>query len=151
MITKNDLLILLTDLQGKGIDTTQQLNEALTSNNISLNVLKFINDNRQLDVSAFYDRMRKSYNQGHSRLYGNIVKEDFSDPSKILTTISSLLNQILLFAQNNATDRQMFLKHARADELTKVLYNYLTTWDITRGIKALQLVKADLKAFESIK
>ncbi len=149
MITKNDCLILLSDIEKKGIDTSATINELL-SNGMTLNVIKFINDNRQLDVSAFYEKIRKSYNQKKSNLYMNIVKEDFVEPTKTLTTLSALLTQILLFSKN-VQDRQMFLKHSRADEITKVLNGYFTTWDITNCIKLLRLIKVDLKALESVK
>lgn len=149
MITKNDCLILLSDIEKKGIDTSATINELL-SNGITLNVIKFINDNRQLDVSAFYEKIRKSYNQKKSNLYMNIVKEDFVEPAKTLTTLSALLTQILLFSKN-VQDRQMFLKHSRADEITKVLNGYFTTWNITNCIKLLRLIKVDLKALESVK
>ena len=150
MITRNDLLILLKDLEDRGIDTTNAITELMTSTSISLDVLKLINDNRQLDVAAFYEKIRKSYNQKKSNLYMNIVKEDFVEPTKTLTTLSALLTQILLFSKN-VQDRQMFLKHSRADEITKVLNGYFTTWDITNCIKLLRLIKVDLKALESVK
>ena len=62
MLQKNDLILLLTDLEESGIDVSKQLNEVITSNSIPIDVVRFINDNRQLDVSAFYDRIRKNYN-----------------------------------------------------------------------------------------
>lgn len=149
MITKNDCLILLSDIEKKGIDTSAIINELL-SNGMTLNVIKFINNNRQLDVSAFYEKIRKSYNQKKSNLYINIVKENFVEPTKTLTTLSALLTQILLFSKN-VQDRQMFLKHSRADEITRVLNGYFTTWNITNCIKLLRLIKVDLKALESVK
>ena len=149
MITKNDCLILLSDIEKKGIDTSATINELL-SNGMTLNVIKFINDNRQLDVSAFYEKIRKSYNQKKSNLYGNIVKENYEDANKVLTTLTALLNQILLYSKN-VQDRQMFLKHSRAKDITKVLNGYFTTWDITNCIKLLRLIKVDLKALESVK
>ena len=120
MITKNDCLILLSDIEKKGIDTSATINELL-SNGMTLNVIKFINDNRQLDVSAFYEKIRKSYNQKKSNLYGNIVKENYEDANKVLTTLTALLNQILLYSKN-VQDRQMFLKHSRAKDINKATY-----------------------------
>lgn len=149
MITKNDCLILLSNIEKNGKDTQSIINELLTKG-ITLDVIKFINNNRQLDVSAFYEKIRKSYNNKKSNLYMNIVKEDFTEPTKILTTLSALLTQILLFSKS-VQDRQMFLKHSRADEITKVLNGYFTTWDITNCIKLMRLIKIDLKALESVK
>ena len=75
-ITKSDCLLFLKDLENKGLDTKPYVNKVLKSDNIDLDVLKFINENRQLDVTKFYEKLRKSYNQKKSKLYINIVKED---------------------------------------------------------------------------
>ena len=55
--------------------------------------------------------------------------------------------QILLFAKN-AKDRQMFLRHSRAEEISLVLNNYFKTYDITPCLKLLKYVKADLKCID---
>ena len=149
-IQKNDLILLLTDLGEKqNIDVSKQIRQVLKSNTIDLDVLKFINDNRQLDLAAFYENLRKNYNHKKSVLYINIVKE-ISEPNDVLVTLSAMLTQILLFSRK-VSDRSMFLKHARAEEISKVLTNYFITWDLKPCIKLLQLVKADLKCLESIK
>ena len=54
MITKNDTLLLLTELQESGVDVNSYFTKAIIAPNVSLEVLKFINDQRQLDVAAFY-------------------------------------------------------------------------------------------------
>lgn len=149
MITKNDCLILLADLESKGIDTKEQINILLQSNQLPISVIKFINDNRQLDLLAFYEKLRKSYNQKKSTLYINIVK-DIEEPSSVLTTLSSFLLQLLLFSKS-VQDKQMFFKHSRANEITKILNSYFNTFDLTNCIKLLRIIKADLKALESIK
>jgi len=148
MITKSDCLLLLKDLADKGIDTKEVLSRAVVSRDVDLSCLKFINDNRQLDVTEFYKKIRKSYNSKKSKLYGNIVKED-SSPEEILTTLSSMLLQILLFSKK-ASNRQMFLRHARADEISMVLSLYFKNYDLTNCVRLLNLIKADLKAIESI-
>lgn len=149
-IQKNDLILLLTDLGEKqNIDVSKQIRQILKSNTIDLDVLKFINDNRQLDLAAFYENLRKNYNHKKSVLYINIVKE-ISEPNDVLVTLSAMLTQILLFSRKTS-DRPLFLKHARAEEISKVLTNYFITWDLRPCIKLLQLIKADLKCLESIK
>ena len=149
MITRNDCFLLLRELQNNGIDTTEQINKLVSTQTLPLDVVKFINDNRQFDLSKFYEKIRKSYNAKKSNLYINIVK-DIEEPNKILTTLSALLTQILLFSEN-AENRQMFLKHARAADIAKVLTIYFNNYDLTNCINILRILKADLKAFESIK
>lgn len=146
-ISKNDCILLLGELKNSGCDTDAVLKKLLTNSNEGLiEAIKFINDNRQLDVTDFYTKVRKSYNNKKSKLYINIVKE-IDDPTEVLTTLSALETQILLFART-AADRQMFLSHARAQEVSAVLNNYFKTYDITSCVKLLQLIKADIKALE---
>lgn len=150
MISKTDCIILLTELQNKGIDVNIHLNNTVNSETISLETLKFINKNRELDLTAFYNHIRKSYNQKHSSLYKNIVKEELNDPNECLTTLSALLTQILLFSRK-VENRNMFLRHARCDEITKILNNYFNNYDLTNCLKLLKLIKADIKVLESIR
>ena len=95
MITKNDCYLLLADLQNKGIDTTEPIRQ-LMMNGVTMDVIKFINDNRQLDLTQFYENLRKNYNKKKSSLYINIVKE-ITDPNEVLTTLAAMNLQILLF------------------------------------------------------
>ena len=149
MITRSDCYLLLSDLQDSGIDTTKAINDLSTNKDIPISVIKFINDNRQLDLSQFYENLRKNYNNKKSQLYINIVKET-QDPDKLLVTLSALLTQILLYS-NKVNDKQLFLKHSRADEISKVLTKYFIDYDLTTCIKLFRLIKADLKTLESIK
>jgi hypothetical protein len=152
MITKNDCLLLLANIQDNGVDTKSQVQELLKNNDVSLSVIKFINDNRGLELSAFYEKLRKSHNEKKSHLYKNIVKSDeiaVVDVGATLTTLSALLTQILLFS-NNVEDKTLFLKHARSEEISRVLNNYFRTYDITNCNNLLRIIKADLKALESI-
>lgn len=150
MISRNDCLLLLADMSENGVDTTEVTKKLFVGNDVPIEVIKFINDHRQLDLSAFYEKLRKSYNNKKSNLYINLVKEDIEDPTKLLSTLASLQLQILLFS-DKAADREMFLRHSRAREVALVLSNYFKTYDLTNCVKLLRLVKADLKALESIK
>lgn len=148
MITKNDLLLLLTELQETGTDVNPYFAKTLNSQTVSLEVLKFINDQRQFDVAAFYELLRKNYNSKKSPLYKNIVREDVK-PEEVLTTLAALNLQILLYAKK-LDDDKMFLKHSRAEEITRVLNNYYKTYDLLPCLKLVKLIKADLVAFETV-
>lgn len=151
MIKKTDCLLLLTEMQERGVEVTNQINYLMKSSTLPLEVLKFINDNRQLDLLGFYERLRENHNKKRSNLYKNIVKE-IEEPEEVLTTLSAMLTQILLYSKKlNSESKQMFLQHSRADEITRVLQNYFITYDITNAVRLLRLIKADLKALESIK
>lgn len=147
MITKQDVLLLLMGLRDSGVDVKEQMTQQVKASEPLLDVLKFINDNRQLDLTNFYIKVRKSYNNKKSKLYINIVKET-EDVREVLTTLSALLTQILLY-EKNVEDRAMFYQHARAEEITKVLQNYFKTYDLTPCIKLIKIIKADIKVCES--
>ena len=147
MITKNDLVLLLTDIQTQtGENTTQLIKQVFRSVDIDVDILKYINEKRQLDLTKFYEKIRKSYNNKKSKLYINIVKET-EDPTEVLTTLSSLNLQILLFAKD-VEDKAMFFNHARCLEIMSVLNNYFKTFDIQPCLKLLKLIKADVKVCE---
>lgn len=148
MISKNDIILLLTELEDKGIDIKPQLKKVFSNTSIPLDVVKFINDNRQLDLTSFYEKMRKNYNHKKSKLYISIVK-DIEDPTEILTTLSSYNLQVALYAKQ-IEDNQMFLKHSRAREVNMVLAQYYTNYDLTNCLALLRLIKADLMACETI-
>lgn len=149
MISRNDCFLLLADLEKNGVDTKQQISELVNSQSVPVSVVQYINENRQLDLTQFYEKIRKSYNNKKSNLYINIVKE-VEDPNEVLTTLSALLTQILLFSRNT-DNKQMFLRHARANDISTVLNMYFTKYDLTYCIKLLKLIKSDIKCLESFK
>lgn len=147
MITKNDCFLLLSDLENRGIETKEQVTKLIKTSGINLEVLKFINQNRELELTKFYERLRKNYNDKKSKLYKEIVSVDEKAPKDIVITLSSLLTQILLYS-NKVDNKQLFLKHSRADEISKVLVKYFQSYDMTLCTSMLLLIKADLKACE---
>ena len=152
MLTKKDCLILLAEIESNEPDK-QKINnltlKAIKNPNVDLEVLKYINSKRQLDVSKFYEKLRYSYNHKKSKLYKNIVK-DTEDVDEIITTLTSLLTQIFLYSKN-CSNKNLFLKHSRVNEIAKVVTLFTENYDITSGMKLLRLIKADLKCFESLK
>lgn len=123
------------------------MTKTLLSNEIDIDVIRFINKHRQLDANKFYEKIRHSYNNKKSNLYINIVREELDNPDEVLTTLSSLNLQILLFART-VQNKEMFLRHMRFQDICATLLNYSKTYDLVPCIKLLQIIKADLKAFE---
>lgn len=150
MINRRDCLLLLAELQQKGIDTLAMSQRAMKSSSIDIEVIKFINDHRRFEANLFYEKLRKSYNNKKSMLYKNIVTCDEVDcTDSVLTTLGALNLQILLFL-DKVDDTKMLLRHLRYEEITQALLNYSKTFDLVPCIKVLQIIKADLKAFEYI-
>lgn len=148
MISKEDCILLLTDLQESGVEVKDQLLKTIRSKDINPETVQFINKNRQMDLSKFYEKLRKSYNNKKSNLYINLVKDlDEDSTTQVLTTLASLNLQLLLFSKE-VSDYQMFIRAARMEEINKCLLNYSRTYDIIPCIKLLRILKADLKCLE---
>lgn len=151
MITNLDCILLLSELEKAGNKEAGKLIDNISGNStVSLDILKFINKNRPLEVLKFYEHIRKNYNKKKSKLYINIVKE-IDKPDEVLSTLSSLLTQILLYSRKLENNKVLFLKHSRAEDISKVLLYYFKTYDINKAIELLRLIKADIKALEEIR
>ena len=150
MITKRDCILLLTTMKNEHVNVDAMMQKAITARDVSIDVIKFINNYRPLDANKFYEKLRKSYNNKKSSLYKNIVTCDEKDcTSTVLTTLAALSLQILLYS-NDVTDKTMFLSHMRFEEIEEVLLNYARTFELIPCVQVLQVIKADLKAFEYI-
>ena len=68
----------------------------------------------------------------------------------MLAMAGGLLTQILLYSKKLEENRTLFLKHCRAEEISKILTYYFKTYDITKAIDLLKLIKADLLALETV-
>jgi hypothetical protein len=149
MITKNDCLSILVKLEDSGVKNIDTyMRKLLVSREIPLEVLKFISDNHGLDISNFYEMLRKNHNKKKSPLYTNIVREQ-TEVKDIVTTLSCLLTQILLYG-SKLEHQELFYKEARADEITKVLNEYFQTGLYETCHNLLKLIKSDLLVLEYI-
>ena len=120
----------------------------VVARNIPIEVLKFISDNRGLEVSKFYEMLRRSHNQKKSPLYTNILK-DIEDPQEVVTTLSCLLTQILLYGKK-LENKDQFFREVRAEELTRVLNNYFKTGLYEECLNLIKVIKSDLLVLEYI-
>lgn len=149
MITKNDCLSILVKLGDSGVQGVDPyMKKLLISRTIPIEVLKFISDNRGLEVSHFYEMLRKSHNQKKSPLYTNILKE-IDDPQEVVTTLACLLTQILLYSKK-LDNKEQFFREVRAEELTRVLNNYFKTGLYEDCLSIIKVIKADLLVLEYI-
>ena len=149
MITKNDCLTVLVALEDKGLDINQPMKKLVTSKDVPLDVLKFILDNRGIEVAHFYEMLRKKHNDKKSPLYHNIVK-DIIDPEEIITTLACLLVQITLYSKKLQANKEIFKREVRAEEITRVLNDYYATGTLDSCLVLLKLIKSDLLVLEHI-
>lgn len=149
MITKNDCLTLLVSLEDKGINIDKPMKKLVTNKEIPMDVLKFILDNRGIEVANFYEMLRKKHNQKKSPLYHNIVK-DITDPEDIITTLACLLVQVTLYSKKLNSNKEIFQREVRAEEISRVLNNYYATGMLDGCLALMKLLKSDLLVLEHI-
>lgn len=149
MITKNDCLTILVALEDKGINIDKPMRKLVTTKDIPMEVLKFILDNRGIEVANFYEMLRKKHNQKKSPLYHNIVK-DIEDTDDVITTLTCLLVQINLYGKKLPYNREIFQREVRAEEITRVLNHYYSTGEFDQCLALIKLLKADLLVLEHI-
>ena len=149
MITKNDCLSVLVALEDRGLDINPVMKKLITSKEVPHEVLKFILDNRGIEVANFYEMLRKKHNDKKSPLYHNIVK-DITDPEELITTLACLLVQITLYSKKLPANKEIFQREVRAEEITRVLNNYYNTGLMDQCLALLKLIKADLLVLEHI-
>lgn len=149
MINKSDLMTVLVSLEDRGLNINQPMKKLVTSKEVPIEVLKFILDNRGIEVANFYEMLRKKHNDKKSPLYHNIVKE-ITDPEEIITTLACLLVQITLYGKKLPANKEIFQREVRAEEITRVLNNYYATGLMDQCLALLKLIKTDLLVLEHI-
>lgn len=149
MITKNDCLSILVKLEDSGVKNIDTyMRKLLVSREIPLEVLKFISENRGLEISKFYEMLRKNHNKKKSPLYTNIVRE-ITDPTEAVITLSCLLTQILLYGKK-LNKAELFFKEARSEEISRVLNEYFKTGLYEDCLNLLKVIRSDLLVLEYI-
>lgn len=149
MITKNDCLSILVRLEDAGVKNIDTyMRKLLVSREVPLEVLKFISENRGLEISNFYEMLRQSHNKKKSPLYTNIVREQATSTDVVLT-LNCLLTQILLYGKK-LSQPELFFKEARAEEITGVLNEYFVTGVAENCNNLLKIIKSDLLVLEYI-
>jgi hypothetical protein len=147
MITKADVLTLLVDIENtKNLSVNNYIEKLLTSEGIPNEILKFIIDNKDLEIVNFYEMLRIKHNKNKSPLYLNIIRGEEAKQD-IITTLSCLLLQIILYS-NKLESKTEFLRQARVEEITRVLNEYFNDQDLEGCIKLINLIKADLMVLE---
>lgn len=146
MLTKNDCMSILVDLENTGLHINDQMRALLSSKEIPLEVLKFIVSNKGVEASNFYEFLRRKHNEKKSKLYTNLLR-DLDDEFDIITTLSSLVTQIFLHG-SKIENYSKFYREIRLEEILRVLHEYSETEQVESCKKVLSLIKSDLMVFE---
>lgn len=149
MINKTDCLTILVKLEDSGISEARPfIKKLMVSREPSVEVLKFIANQRGFELAKFYEMLRKNHNKNKSPLYTNILKE-VEDSKELVITLSCLLTQILLYGRK-LDSSIVFYRESRAEEITRVLNNYFVSGDLEPCYQMIKLIKSDLLVMEYI-
>lgn len=150
MITKNECISMLMSLEKTGLKVDDQIRKVLTSKNVPIETLQFINNNQGLEAIKFYEMIRKNHNQKKSRLYTNLLSGEHSE-EELVTTLTSFLQQIALYSRKlRDSDKILFLKEIRAEEVSRVLHQYFKDGNYETCNNMLGAIKCDLLVLEGI-
>ena len=129
MLDKQECYSKLFLIKNKGIDITVPLRELVISDEPSISVLEFINNNEGIDTVTFYESLRGKCNSKQSKLYKELLKEDATDYD-LSKSLASLVTQVIIFSENmNDSDRRNFYKHMKLSECMNSLSDYFYKYD----------------------
>lgn len=149
MLSKNDCMNLLLELEDKGKEVNSYIRRLMLSKDVPLEVLKFIVENQGMNAANFYEVLRQKHNKSKSQLYVNLVNEELDD-SEVLIVLSSLLTQIFLYKNKNENISDIFFNEVRLNEILQALENFRQTGNLDLCKKLLRLVRSDLLVLEYI-
>jgi len=148
MITKNDCMSILVQLEDSGVNIDQYMRKLILSPEVPIDVMQFIAKHHGIEVINFYEMLRKKHNQKKSPLYTNILKEQDNEDN-IITTLICLLTQITLYG-TKLDQPEGFYKEVRAEEISRVIHEYFSNLDITSCASLLKLIKTDILVLDYI-
>lgn len=150
MINRMDCYEALFSLKKQGVDVDKPLQALSTSAIVPGEVISFINENRPLRITEFYETLRRKHNSKSNKLYKNIVKEVQTDSTEAVKTASSLLTQIVIASERlNKEEVAAFYSQARAAELTEALGEYFKGQGINKILEELKIIRDDIKILEN--
>ena len=147
MLTKSDCMSILVKLEDKGINIDAQMKKLILAKDLPVETLKFIAQNQGIEAVNFYEMLRRQYNKKKSKLYVNILK-DSKSPEDIITTLTCLMQQIVLYNNKLESNQDAFIKEVRAGEIAEALMEYFKNTSIDKAAALLQLIKTDLLVLE---
>lgn len=149
MLNRQDCYKILFDMKEKGIDVTEQISQLSKNVKVPLQVIKFINENRELNVTTFYESLRKKHNEKTSKLYLKIMKEDL-DANECLKTLSSYVTQVLIASEKiQLSERKSFLESSHILQVISALHKYFASQELLECLDILKIIKSDIKILEN--
>lgn len=150
MLGRQDCYKLLIDIKNKGINVDKYFLMLSQSVEIPVEVIKFINENRELDITRFYEDLREKHNKRKSKMYYDLMRE--LEPEESIITLSSLITRAFIFGKTLSTrDRIQFYENIDIPSITSAINEYTKTSDIGKCLEILSKIKNDIKVLESYK
>ena len=76
--------------------------------------------------------------------------KEITDVEELITTLACLLVQITLYSRKLTSNREIFQREVRAEEITRVLNHYYSSGEFDQCLALMKLLKADLVVLEHI-
>lgn len=150
MITTELCLEKLTDLESKGINVDEYVEQILSTGTVNFNTLSFIVKNGLSAAKNFYELLRVKHNKNNSPLYKNIVDFTSLEDKQLPIVLGSLLTQINIFATTieNEEERDTFFYEMRAVDICRALSKFYSTNNYSACSEILSLLKSDVLVLE---
>ena len=149
MLSKQECYKILLDMRADGVNVNKPISQLASAPTVPPEVIKFINENRNLAITEFYRVLRKKSNSTKNKLYKEIVTE-VQQPMDKVKALSSFITQGVIAGEKlELKERENFFKALRLNECAKVLMNYFENSDIQPLLEMVLLIKNDIKIFEN--
>lgn len=149
MLSKQECYKILLDMRADGVNVNKPISQLASASTVPPEVIKFINENRNLAITEFYRVLRKKSNSTKNKLYKEIVTE-VQQPMDKVKALSSFITQGVIAGEKlELKERENFFKALRLKECAKALMNYFENSDIQPLLEMVLLIKNDIKIFEN--
>lgn len=145
MLTNQDLIYFLTKWNTKEADVI--IRKLLTSSSFKGEAISYLNSLRSIDIVNFYEHLRKSYNEKHSSLYINLMREELSLDEQIITLASYILQANIYLKKS--INKPLFIRESSLLDASRALELYYSQEDFLWVSKQLSKIKEDIKLYES--
>lgn len=150
MLSKNTCYKILLEMRDDGQNVTRYINLVSSNTIVPKEVIQFINNQRPLKVTEYYDELRKLHNKKHVKLYKELLEESRDDIQRMTKVLSSYITRALIYTENmDGQDKFNFLENARIPDCSVALSKYFIDKDDSLIKETFDLIRTDIKILEN--
>lgn len=149
MLNKQECYKILLDLRSQGVNVNRQIGLLAGAPTVPNEVIKFINENRALNVTEFYKVLRKKSNSTKNKLYKELVAETQQPIDKVKALSSFITQGIIAGEKLDPMERENFFEALRLADCAQALMKYFTNSEIQPILETVLLIKNDIKILEN--